>query len=212
MPWRAHQSRPAPQDGAVGGALRGGRHRIRLAAGRQAEPHAAFAGERQHRVERLALAQFAFRQPVGTHDDLVAWAEFLAMQDTGHLKRPGVGPHCVMVGRRHAERTVGQDGIEMVTGDALAAENRVIHALPDQHGRVRPRGGVGADRIAQRLEARNAGKLQVREFRSTRKEMHMCFDEARQHGAASGIDGPGPAPLAPRRSRRNCQRRRSTRP
>ena len=78
MPCRAHHSQPALHDGAIVRQLLRRRLRIGLAAGRQAEPRAALAGKLEQRPERLAFAQFAVRQPVGAHDDLVARPERLA--------------------------------------------------------------------------------------------------------------------------------------
>ena len=84
---------PAPHDIAIGCPLGRGRHRVRLAAGGQAQPYPAFAGKVKHRAERFALAQFAASQAIIAHDDLVAGAERAPIQDAGHFQRLGVGPH-----------------------------------------------------------------------------------------------------------------------
>ena len=170
MPCLAHHSSPRFMMARSCACSSARRIRVRLAAGRKAEPHAAFAGEIEQRPEGLALAQLALGKPVLAHDDLVARAELLAVQQPGQLQRLGVGPHRVVVGRGHRERPVGDDAVEMVARDALVCrQDRVVGALRLQQLRLGMRGRIGAHRVVQRIEAMHAGELQMVEDRRRRR-------------------------------------------
>ena len=203
---------PALHDGAVMRLLLRRRPGIGFAAGRESQPGAALAGKLEQRSERLALAQFAVRQPVGAHHDLVARPERLAVQQPGSFERFRVRPHRMMIRRRHREGPVGDDAVEMMARHRLGSrQDRVVGALRLQQFRLGPLRGICANRLGQRFEAGNAGQLQMVEFGGAGEQMHMRFDEARHDRIAAGIDHPCCRARASRRRPRDRRRRRSSR-
>lgn len=181
----------AVHQAAVGSEFFSGWIGLRLAA-RKTEPRAVLPEVLQDRAECLALAQLAGGKPVRSHHDLIARPQLPAMQDARLLQRLGVRPHRVVIGSRHGEGPVWNDAVEMMTCDRLIArQDRVIDPGAEQQSGVGPRRRIGADRVAQGVEAMHACKMQIVEFGRAAEKMHMRFDEAGQDGAAAGVDDAG---------------------
>ena len=173
---------PPLQDGAVLGEFLLGRVGVGLAAGGEAEPLAPGAGKLHHGGEGFALAQFACRQAILAHDDLVARPELCAVQHARLFQRDRVGPHRVVVGSGHREGLVRDDPVEVVARHGLVfRQDRVVGAGSDDQGQVAPRRREFLDRLAHRLEPVQAEEVQVLELRRAAEEVHMRLDEAGQH-------------------------------
>ena len=148
MPWRAHHSSPRFMMArscacSCGVGLGSGSPPVASPSRARLPP-----ARLEQRPERLAFAQFAFRQPVGAHHDLVARPERLAVQQPGELQRFRVRPHRMMIRRRHGERPVGDDAVEMMARHALGGrQDRVVGALRLQQLRLGPLRGIGANRL-----------------------------------------------------------------
>ena len=167
------------------------------------------AGELQHRTEGLALAQLAFGQTVGAHDDLVAGAERRGRSACPPSPAPWCSP--TSCGGRAPPWQKGRSGriaVEMVAGDALAAENRVVRALAEQHRRVRVRCRIGADRRrASASKPCTPKSCRCAELGGAGEQMHMA-------SMKPGTTDPPPASMtlvrvpSMRRFHRRCRPRR----
>ena len=190
---RSRMPEPGPHGLEVILEFRLGRIGLGLAAGDEAQPVAlALGGQRRHRIDRLALAQLALRQPIRTHDDLVARPQLAALQDARLLECDRIGPGRVMVGREDDDRPVPHDPVEVMARQRFVlADDHVIRLAADHEVVAGMLLQIGLGARLQLLEAARAGEVEVGEFGCTREQVHVAFDEARDDGSAPGIDHAG---------------------
>src|SRR5439155_16367809 len=103
----------------------------RSLAGRQSESLTALGrGKFEDGTIGCRLLELAGGEPVWPHHDLIAGRQITPLEESRRLKRPGVGPDCVMIEAAQDERPVGEDLVEIMPADrAIGPDHRVVATI-----------------------------------------------------------------------------------